>query len=161
MAGDRDNLNRQKNLSCTILKGGVAQEFKAVLINIIKLDQITVCNVKGVSHSDKPTENYCPNLQFSPILDLCCSFPAHNSTLINMLHQPCWMCKWATVYQHVTESVTVFDEIIHPNYTHTPTQTSFSHTCRRIQPYRIQSYLCHPFQISTSYNYTNALIQQR
>ncbi len=31
---------------------------------ILTMDQMTMCNVKGVAWSDKPTENYHPVLQF-------------------------------------------------------------------------------------------------
>ncbi len=38
------------------------QDLKAAIINIflLTMDQMTTCNVKGVSHSDEPTENYHP-----------------------------------------------------------------------------------------------------
>lgn len=39
---------------------------KAALINmpILTMSQITMCNMKIVTHSDKPIENYQPLLQF-------------------------------------------------------------------------------------------------
>ncbi len=44
--------------------------FKAALINIfvLTIDQMTLCNVKGVPGSDEPTENYHPTLQFPSAL---------------------------------------------------------------------------------------------
>ncbi len=42
------------------------KKIKAAIINIfiLTMDQMTVCNVKGVAHSDELTENYCSTLQF-------------------------------------------------------------------------------------------------
>lgn len=43
---------------------------KAALINMFALtmDQMTTCNVKGVTHTDKTTETYHQTLQFPPAL---------------------------------------------------------------------------------------------
>ncbi len=44
----------------------ILKVIKAALINIFTLtkDKMSMCNVKGVSHRDKPTENFHPTLHF-------------------------------------------------------------------------------------------------
>ncbi len=75
--------------------------FKAALIKIciFPKEKMTTFNVKGVARSDKPTENYCPNLQFpSTLLSILASFrkffgfTARKFSVLVQSHRPHQRC---------------------------------------------------------------------
>ena len=84
---------------------------KAALINIfiLTVDQMTMCNVKGVACSDEPTENYHSNLQFPPALQTvlafftaanCFSLTAWKTYCLvqsHRSHQPCFQQRTAVL----------------------------------------------------------------
>lgn len=70
----------------------MVQHIKAALISffIVTLDQIAVCNPKGIAHTDEPTENYnqTPQPAQNSIESSCFGvFSGRNFTVLNL--PPC------------------------------------------------------------------------